>query len=147
MAALRRIAMNHPQAAGSGNVCPTDLLAYLEGEPQDQDARRVGALVAELRAQGVAEDSPTFVDVSDGLDRTVGIAIVVPSADESEGQAEALAEVERAVAALESFTSSTNDAFAWELAGEVIGWVQAGVRDESLELGLLAPWRERLQGS
>ncbi len=104
----------------------------------------IGLVPSSENCDGGVNDRPTFVDASEGPDRTVGILLVVPSGDATENQAAALAEVERLVAALAVLTSSTDDVSAWELDGEVVGWVEAGTRDELLERGLLAPWRERL---
>ena len=85
------------------------------------------------------------MDDVDGEDRTVGLlAIIPPPGDEAALEKAALAEVVRMVEAIEEFTKTTNDVFAWELDGTVVGWVEAGSRDRLLEEGLIAPWRQQL---
>lgn len=65
-------------------------------------------------------------------------------ADDAALEETALAEVVRLVEAIEDFTRTTHDVFAWELDGTVVGWVEAGSRDRLLEEGLIAPWRQQL---
>jgi hypothetical protein len=127
------------------NPDEVNLLAYLEGEPTDSDAARVSELASRLRQSYLRKTPPAFVDEVDGEDRTVGLlAIIPPPGDDAALEEAALAEVVRMVEAIEEFTRTNNDVFAWELDGTVVGWVEAGSRDRLLEEGLIAPWRQQL---
>lgn len=80
------------------------------------------------------------MDEVDGEDRTVGLlAVISPPGDDADLEEATLAEVVRIVEAIEEFTKTTDDVFAWELDGTVVGWVEAGSRDRLLEEGLIAP--------
>lgn len=85
------------------------------------------------------------MDEVDGEDRTVGLlAVISPPGDDAALEEATLAEVVRIVEAIEEFTKTTDDVFAWELDGTVVGRVEAGSRDRLLEEGLIAPWRQHL---
>lgn len=121
------------------------LLTYLEGEPTDSDAARVSELASRLQQSHLRKRPPAFVDEVDGEDRTVGLlAVISPPGDDAALEEATLAEVVRIVEAIEEFTKTTDDVFAWELDGTVVGWIEAGSRDRLLEEGLIAPWRQHL---
>lgn len=110
------------------------LLTYLEGEPTDSDAARVSELASRLQQGHLRKTPPAFVDEVDGEDRTVGLlAVISPPGDDADLEEATLAEVVRIVEAIEEFTKTTDDVFAWELDGTVVGWVEAGSRDRLLE--------------
>ena len=123
-----------------------NLLAYLEGEPGDLEVKRVEALAHGLRTDFLLETPPRFVNEGGGLERTVGVLLIVPPpSDDPETERRAFAEVVRLVEAVEQFTASSDDVFAWELDGQVVGWVEAGERDQMLAGGLIDPWRRRIE--
>lgn len=120
-------------------------MAYLEGAPSDADATRVAGLVSRLQSRHRPEIVPRFVDELVGEDRTVGLLVDIPSPGEDASFERAtLVEVVRLVEAVEDFTRTTGDVFAWELDGAIVGWIEVGSRDSLLEDGFLAPWRQRL---
>ena len=100
-----------------------NLLAYLEGEPGDLEVKRVEALAHGLRTDFLLETPPRFVNEGGGLERTVGVLLIVPPpSDDPETERRAFTEVVRLVEAVEQFTASSDDVFAWELDGQVVGW-------------------------
>jgi hypothetical protein len=87
--------------------------------------------------------------MSDG-DRTVGVVLVLPAPRDSQGhqndlavEGRALADVETLITAAQSLTADDETiTLAFELDGQVVGWVESGQPDELLVGGLLEPWRE-----
>lgn len=101
------------------------LLTYLEGEPTDSDAARVSELASRLQQGHLRKTPPAFVDEVDGEDRTVGLlAVISPPGDDAALEEATLAEVVRIVEAIEEFTKTTDDVFACELDGTVVGRIE-----------------------
>lgn len=125
-----------------------NLFAYLEGEPTESDIERVSVLADSLRTGFLLDVPPLFVNEGEELERTVGVLLAIPPpASDPATEGRVLAEVVRVVEAVEDFTNSSDDVFAWELDGEVVGWVEAGARDQLLAQGLIGPWQRLVERS
>lgn len=122
------------------------LLAYIEGQPEPPDFHNVDELINTLRSSHEWSKSIPEL-VNEGVDeyRTLGVLLRLPaSSNDIATERLALADVEHFVEAIEMSTMSWAAEFAFELDGEVVGWVAAGERDQLLREGLLVPWHEQL---
>lgn len=117
--------------------------------PREEVAEAVQALVG---SRTWAFEPPVHVDeVDDEGTETVGGVLWMPEALSDQAtrrsieQEEALlADTEAVVAAVSELSARLGCEFAFELRGEAIGWVEAGVPDNSLTEGLLGEWRRVL---
>lgn len=126
------------------------LLAYLEGEPDDRGITMMARVTQQLADQPVTgQEAPAhFVNEGVELERTVGVVLFLPRpSGDLDTERSAYSRVQALVSALEQATTNTDHVVAFELDGEVVGWIENGHRDQLLQEGLLIPWRQRIHGS
>jgi len=138
------------------------LLFALEGDPSDEHAAALRAVVRELvglRAWSVGV--PRFVDEVDDSSctlpedvpiRTVGVFVEVysgfppwgdrlPAAVDRSQYEDVRVLVER----LAQFSREIDDDIVVEFEGEAIGWIEDGKPDRGLAVGLLGEWRRTVE--
>jgi hypothetical protein len=132
-------------------------LAFVDDEIEEHNASELRRVAERLagRGGGWVLGPPEFVDETDAAGvRTVGVLHRLNAAFDESGEPldsaidrMQLAEVETLVGALVPFSAASGVSIGFELDGGSVGWIESGTPTESLRLGLLESWTERLGGT
>lgn len=137
---MERCSPDHPQVL---------LLFALEGEPTEEQAAAVRLWATRLVAsRSWTVPAPQFVDEFDDDDiHTLGVFTHLYSSFPPWGEVipldldgAQLEDVRHLIAAVAALSTAVEESIVVEYDGEAIGWIEAGLADDSIQDGLLGEW-------